>query len=220
MTEPDRKLFAKHLRGAEMRCEACRDHPMMSATGWLYHYDLDPPGDWMIEFHCPSSGGPVQAWARKFERQIRKAVAKQPSVPVERSTLSPFWGWLFTSKPQAITIRDEGLVVERGTGTTLIAWDEIESLIADTYETMMKESGRIVAKGSVFELRYGGGHWIRLGARDAAAHGPSLAAAIVKRAHLEWVDVALGTRKLPSMALPPADAARLRASLPDPRRSK
>jgi hypothetical protein len=75
MRQPDKKLFSERILGAEMRCESCWDHPMMTATGWLYHYDTEPPGDWMIEFNCPSSG-PVEGWKRDLEPLIRKAVAE------------------------------------------------------------------------------------------------------------------------------------------------
>ncbi len=130
-----------------------------------------------------------------------------------RIELSPLLGWLFRSRPRALAISDAGLVVERRRGTTVVPWTEIESMTGGIMDVVARDSGAATHTSAAYELQLRGGEKISFGARNAASVVAPFAEAIVQRAGLEWVDLVVGGRRLPSVAVSPQAAHRLRANL-------
>jgi hypothetical protein len=113
---------------------------------------------------------------------------------------------------RSIAAHEQGLVIERGTGRTFIAWAKVRSLTAGTAEVISPPTGKTSLASSFFELHCEGEPPIKLSPR-AAARCASLTSAIVERANLEWFQPEFRGRRLPPMAVRPEVAANLRSSL-------
>jgi hypothetical protein len=127
-----------------------------------------------------------------------------------RIQLSPLLGWLFRSRVRALVARDDGLTVERGSGTTEIAWATIESLAAGVMEVRQQGSGRPMSSRGYFSLHYDGGKQLSLPSAAARRLDRRIIDLIVERAGLEWVQPRAQGRLLPPIAVLPEVAARFR----------
>jgi hypothetical protein len=137
--------------------------------------------------------------------------ALDPGPEIDRVQWSPFLGWLRRSSVRALVVHERGLRVERGNGTTFAPWSEVRSVIAGTADMVLKATGEVRQSLATFELDLGGER-IKMPRALALAAGQRIADAIVARAGLEWFQGEIGGRKTMPLAVPPAQAANLRAS--------
>jgi len=132
---------------------------------------------------------------------------------LHRVELSPRLSWLFRSKPRALAVHERGLVIERGAGTTLVPWTDIQSVVGGMVDVTSTVGARVGAAHTQYAIAYLGGGELTLSARAARPDYKRLVDLIVEKANLEWLQGSLGGRALAPMAVKPEAAEALRASL-------
>jgi hypothetical protein len=130
----------------------------------------------------------------------------KPSVEIcrlELATSLGSLGCLLRFKPRALVAYENGLVVEKGNGSTFIAWSEIQSVIAGTADVVRSaEPTSIIRSHSYFRLHYGADRLIKISPGDKLS-SERIVQVIVERAGLEWFQGEAHGRPLPPMAVKP-----------------
>ncbi len=117
----------------------------------------------------------------------------EPGPENDRVEFSPWFGWLFRSQVRALAVHEHGLVVERARGTDVVAWSDVDQVMAGERGLRSSSTGE-TSEGTHYFIVVVRGEMIEMPSRVARLAGQRIAAQIAERAQLQWMVLPNGMR--------------------------